>query len=254
MNLDLSKRPLHVDFCSAKAARYAVMRWHYSRRMPVFKLVKFGVWEYGRFVGAIIFGCGATPEIGMPFGLKREQVCELVRVACREHQSPITKMIKVAIKQLHSLCPDLELIVSFADESQGHVGGIYQAGNWAYVGVSRSDYISVNGEIVHPKTLHSRYGVGGQSIPWLQANVDKHASRVSRLDKHKYVFPLTQRARQIITPMRKPYPKRARSVCGGTPEDHSGRGGSIPTRALSEIEPRGVLTHENSSDTAEKPC
>jgi len=45
---------LHLDWCSHDAARHAVMRWHYSRQMPSCKLVKVGVWEDGRFVGAII--------------------------------------------------------------------------------------------------------------------------------------------------------------------------------------------------------
>ena len=58
-----SKPELLVDWCSAEAARYAVEHWHYSRRMPRFKLSKLGVWENNAFVGVVIFGQGATPEI-----------------------------------------------------------------------------------------------------------------------------------------------------------------------------------------------
>ncbi len=43
---------LHLDFCSHEAAKYAVMRWHYSRRMPKSKLVRIGVWEDEKFVGS----------------------------------------------------------------------------------------------------------------------------------------------------------------------------------------------------------
>ena len=41
---------LHLDWCSHKAAKYAVEHWHYSKRMPKSKLVKIGVWENNVFV------------------------------------------------------------------------------------------------------------------------------------------------------------------------------------------------------------
>lgn len=44
---------LRLDFCSHEAAKHAVLRWHYSRAMPAAKLVRIGVWEDGRFVGAM---------------------------------------------------------------------------------------------------------------------------------------------------------------------------------------------------------
>jgi len=59
----------HLAFCSHDAAKHAVMRWHYSRAMPKSKLVRLGVWEDGRFVGAIIYGLGANRHIARPFGL-----------------------------------------------------------------------------------------------------------------------------------------------------------------------------------------
>jgi hypothetical protein len=72
---------LHVVFCSHEAAKHAVMRWHYSRAMPSSKLVRFGVWEGKKFCGSIIYGLGANRHIARPFGLKDQEVCELVRVA-----------------------------------------------------------------------------------------------------------------------------------------------------------------------------
>ena len=72
---------LHLDFCSHEAAKYAVMRWHYSRKMPKSKLVRIGVWEDEKFRGAIIYGLGANRHLSRPFGLEDTEVCELVRVA-----------------------------------------------------------------------------------------------------------------------------------------------------------------------------
>ncbi len=46
---------LEIKPCSHKAAKFAVENWHYSHSMPAGKLVKYGVWEHGKFVGSIIF-------------------------------------------------------------------------------------------------------------------------------------------------------------------------------------------------------
>ena len=74
MSSSQSKPQLKLDWCSHEAAKYAVEHWHYSGRIPPSKLAKVGVWEDGQFIGAIVYGVGATPEIGKPYGLEHMQV------------------------------------------------------------------------------------------------------------------------------------------------------------------------------------
>lgn len=231
----MSSRPeLRLDWCSHEAAKYAVEKWHYSRRMPKSKLVKVGAWEDGRFIGVVIFGLGSTPMMGRAEGLPPFQTCELVRVALSEHKSSTSRIVAIALRLLKKGCPGLRLVVSFADTAQGHAGTLYQAGGWVYVGgkeESNGAY-RVNGQIVHPRSLHHRYGKGGQSIAWLRANVDQNAQRIKTPIKHKYLMPLDDEMRQRIEPLRKPYPKRERSAENGTPGIQSGGGGVNPTRSL----------------------
>lgn len=130
-------------------------------------------------------------------------------------------MVAIAIKLLSKRNPGLRLIVSYADESQGHYGGIYQAGNWIYVGSKEYHCYRVNGEHVHPRTLYSRYGVGGQSIGWLHEHVDDEAVRVKNGKKHKYVYVLDQSIRDRIQLLKKPHPNRAGSADSGTHDDQS---------------------------------
>ena len=73
-----------------------------------------GVWEGPRYVGVIVFGRGATPRIGQPYGLQQGQVCELVRVAMRDHASPVSRMLAVAVRLLKRRCPALRLVISYA--------------------------------------------------------------------------------------------------------------------------------------------
>ena len=232
----MSSRPdLRLDWCSYEAAKYAVEHWHYSRRMPKSKLARIGVWEGGQFVGAIVFGVGATPEIGKPYSLQQTEICELVRVALRDHAVPVSRMLAVAVRLLRRDMPGLRLVVSFADTSQGHHGGIYQAAGWVYVGSEEYHAYRVNGEVVHPRRLHHTLGVGGQSVPWLRAHVDPKAERIANGVKHKYVMPLDDDMRRRIVPLAKPYPKRLTRGTGETdsaPGSNREIGGASPTVPL----------------------
>ena len=208
------------------------MRWHYSKRMPKSKMVRVGVWERGAFRGVILFSYGATPEIGSPFGLTQVEICELTRVAMMAHEAPISRMIAIAIKMLRKQSPGLRLVVSFADMAQGHHGGIYQAAGWLYLGAKEYHAYRVNGVVVHPRTLYDRYGVGGQSVPWLRSHVDLKAERIRNGVKHKYAFPLDAEMRSRIAGLSQPYPKRAGSIATDALAHQAGEGGVTPTPAL----------------------
>ena len=199
----------------------------------VFKTANVGVWERGEFVGVIIFASGASPDLVKPYGLAKTEGCELVRVALRKHASAVSKMIAIAIRMLKKKMPGLRLIVSFADQEQNHHGGIYQAGGWVYTGSQTLHAYKINGKIEHPKTLHSRYGVGGQSIPWLRANVDPGAERIRNGLKHRYLMPLDDAMRRQVQQLARPYPKRTNAAASSEdPDVQSGQGGSTPTQPL----------------------
>ena len=227
----MSNVDLRVDWCDHKAAEFAVMHWHYSKRMPSGKLVKIGAWENDKFIGCVIFGMGATPEIGKEFRLTQFEMCELVRVALTKHITQTSQIVACAISMLRQQSPKLRMIVSFADTAQNHHGGIYQATNWLYSGAKEYHAYRVKGIVTHPRTLGTRYGVGGQSVDWLRANVDPKAERITMMAKHRYLYPLDRAMRKQIAPLAKPYPKRepcGQSVEGDTVGDQPIEAGSIP--------------------------
>lgn len=229
----MNKTQLKLDWCSWDAAKFACEQWHYSGCPPIAKCVKIGVWERSEFVGVVIYGPGATPEYGKRFQLKNTQVCELVRVALRFHQSPTSRIVAISMRKLKKLCPAMRLVISFADSSQGHHGGIYQAMNWVCAGESVTHSYRVCGKLEHPKTLHSRYGVGGQSVGWLRSHIDPNAERVIAAVKYRYLYPLDAAMKQQIEPLRQPYPKRATSIDSDAAGYQSDKGGATPTVALS---------------------
>ena len=218
------KPVLKVAPCGYDAAKYAVENWHYSRCMPKSKLVKFGVWENDVFIGAIIYGVGATSDLVKGYGLKMEQGCELVRVALRKHDHPVSKMVAVTLRLLKKHSPGLKLCVSFADPEQGHVGAIYQAGGWIYNGNSAaSDEYIYKGKRWQGRSFRNKYK-GMERHPDVQV--------VKGSSKLRYLMPLDEDMKRKIEPLRKPYPKRAGSSSVEHPTSGGEAGGSIPTPAL----------------------
>ena len=227
---------LKIDFVEYAAAKYAVEHWHYSRRMPTGKMVRLGVWENDQFIGVVIFSRGATGNIGRPYGLPQTRICELTRIALRKHVTPVTRIVRIALKELKRTSPGMELVVSYADADQGHTGAIYRAGNWIYEGLKNPGTMvafRIHGKRVHPKTLHSKYGHGAQSLEWIREHLDPNAERIIGLGKHKYLYPLTGTMRATIL-------SRAGSVDSDTSDVQSGMAGANPSPALNDQNKVGV--------------
>lgn len=229
----MSSRPdLRLDWCSYQAARYAVEKWHYSRRMPRGKLARLGVWEDGRFVGAVVFGQGAGRATdGARFGLGAFEVAELVRVALREHRTPVSRIVAIAVKMLRRQSPGLRLLVSFADPRQGHVGTIYQAAGWWYLGETEPGrvYIDRAGREHHSRTVSPRGWKPHFGQPRRALRPQDAAEIVRTPGKHIYALPLHPEMAERLE--RKPYPS-AGSIDSDAPRFHRGEGGVSPTPAL----------------------
>ena len=226
----MGKVDLKIDWATHEAAKYACIHWHYSKSIPKSKLVKIGAWEDGNFIGVVIFSYGATPQIGSPYKLKQIEICELTRVALREHITPVSKILSICLKMLKKKEKGLRLIVSFADGEQNHLGIIYQATNWIYAGKTKPGRVGffAKGKKIHTRTIGSMPG-GVQSLSWVKQHLDKNATEWIGVEKHRYLMPLDDEMRKQIEPLRKPYPKRDKQAIGN---DQLHSGGAAPTVTL----------------------
>lgn len=227
---------LKLDWCSHEAAKYAVEKWHYSGSMPspYTKPLKIGVWEDGRFIGTVIFTAGSSSNLAKPYGILNTEACELQRVSLSRHISSVSRIVAIALRMLKQECPRLRIVVSFADPGEGHVGGIYQAGNWVYSGLTAQSrrYYDKRGVQRHERNVKATAYTDRNGV------VNYARSDMARIEilpgKHRYLMPLDDAMRKQIEPLRKPYPKRpcVRSVDSDTPADQAGEGGATPTRTL----------------------
>jgi hypothetical protein len=208
----VNKSDLRVDWATHEAAKYACEHWHYSGCLPAGKLVKIGIWECGLFVGVVIFGRGANNNMSKAFNLGQDEACELVRIALTRHGTSVTRAVRVAILFLRKNSPGLRLIVSYADPSQGHHGGIYQAGNWVYTGKTTGTHMlrMPGGALMHKRSAMAKYGTCDSRKLGAKYEYPEQ--------KHRYLMPLDADMRARVLPLAKPYPKRDKQAMTG---DHS---------------------------------
>lgn len=144
---------------------------------------------------------------------------EIARVAVHPSapRNTTSRIIAMACKA-HNKATGHEWLFSYADTGQGHHGGIYQALNSVYVGMSpaRHGYL-IDGAPIHPRTLVSTYGTEAwPRVQELAKNDGKDLARVEDMNtaKHIYILPIgnksSQRAiRKELQRYALAYPKRA---------------------------------------------
>lgn len=221
------KTNLKIDWATHESAKYACENWHYSKCIPKNKLVKIGVWENDIFIGVVIFGYGATPQLGKPYGLQITECCELVRIALRQHATPVSRILSLAVKFLKKSNSGIKLVVSFADKTQGHHGGIYQACNWVYSGQTAPCVFFRDplGKLWHPRRA-SRVPNPEKKL------VTNDWKEELQQGKHRYLLALDEKTKQLIKPLKKPYPKRVASIDNDALSDQEREGGVNPTATL----------------------
>jgi hypothetical protein len=200
------------------------MNYHYSKTVPTGKLVGFGVWEGEKFKGCVVFGRGVGNAQIERYGIPLTSGAELVRVALREHEAPVTKIVSIAIKMLRKHSPGLRILVSYADSRQGHLGIIYQAGNWVYTGKAKTtpDYL-YKGKYYHVRSMNRMIKNG----KFDRAFVNSLPTR-SGGERLRYLYPLDDDMRQLVEGLRKPYPKRDEHESNAV-SFHDTEGGAVPT-------------------------
>jgi len=211
----MGKADLRVDWATHAAAKYACENWHYSGCIPKSKMVKFGIWESDVYKGAIVYGVGATSDLVKAYGLSQNEGCELVRIALKDHDAEVSRIIAISLMLLKKNFKGLRLVVSFADPEQGHHGGVYQASGWFFSGKSMAsnEYI-YKGKRWQGRSFRNSFK-GMENHPDVQT--------VKGSSKHRYLMPLDDAMRAQIAPLAKPYPKRVKQAMAGVqPEQRQG--------------------------------
>lgn len=204
------KENYHIERIDYQTAMGVVIENHYlHRKCPCTHA--FGLFENQseKLVGVITFGvpCSSTLLKGICGKDEMHNVYELNRLWVSDDvpKNGESFLIANSIKLL-----DKEIIVSFADSSQKHVGYVYQATNFLYCGLSaKFRDPKVRGlENLH----HATYAHGMTMKQVIEKYGAENVYYVERPRKHRYIFfNCDKRRKKILLKKLKykilPYPK-----------------------------------------------
>jgi len=165
----------------AMAMRIIIEKHYLHRKCPC--SYSFGLFDGEKIRGVIIYGTpSSVPLRGGICGLdEKNNVIELTRlwVCDTVGKNGESFLIGNTIPLV-----DKEIIVSYAEIQQGHLGVVYQATNWIYTGLSakRTNW-TIEGNDKHCQTIADKY----TSAEIREKYGDKF-SLVDRPRKHRYVY------------------------------------------------------------------
>jgi hypothetical protein len=189
---------MRLEKASHKAIKYACLNFHYAKALPV-NTFGYSVFnDKDEWCGVILYALGANNNLAKSFNLQQGQVLELVRVALNGKQEATSKAISISLKIIKRDCPNVKVIVSYADMGQNHIGVVYQATNWIFIESQSSSGIEVfsNGKWMHKRSYD------GLKIKTKIIETRKKAG------KYKYVYPLEKSLINLCKSLSKPYPKK----------------------------------------------
>ena len=127
-----------VQRCPVKTIRRAVVTGHYSRVMPDACQEAFAAFNHlDGLIGAVAFGPGGNNKTFSAIleDTNNHNARELIRLWVHPNAPKNTASLIVS-KAIKLLPKHVKLIVTFADSGQNHVGTVYQALNFYYLGMS----------------------------------------------------------------------------------------------------------------------
>lgn len=198
---------LLVERVPASVVRPLLVERHYLHSMPGVVRRCFGVRLDDKLVGACVLTAGARHAHHLLAGARPADVATLARFWMADGLPPNneSRVLAMILRQLRREGV-FRLLVSFADPAAGHVGTIYQASGWTYLGTTEPErFFELDGERIHPRSASERFG--SNSVAHLRRTglaVVAHSSP----PKHRYAYVLDANWRWRLRGTPLPYPKR----------------------------------------------
>ena len=200
-----------------KTAMDIVVKNHYlHRKCPCSEA--FGLFEESennldlfskeKIIGVVVYGTPSSSPLrkGICGSDESFNVLELTRLWIEDGTPKNVEsfLIGNTIKKVSK-----EIIVSYAEICQGHIGVVYQATNWIYTGLSakRTNW-TIKGINKHCQTLADKY-----TSKEIRDKYGEDFKIIERPRKHRYVFfnAPKKRKKQLLKKLKyevKPYPKQ----------------------------------------------
>ena len=183
-----------------------------------------------KLIGVAVYGfpVGAKASTSVCEGLTKDNILELTRLYVDDGYGSNIESCALGktFQWLRENDKNIKVLLSYADNGQGHVGGIYKATNWIYQGLSTDIALMPNWGIsltkdphdwIHSRSVFNLWGSG--NLEHLRKEIGKQGYkefwRREEPPKHRYIQILAQskkEKRDLVKRLKhetKPYPKEA---------------------------------------------
>ena len=197
---------MDVKQIDKKIAQDIVIKNHYLHRKASC-CIAFGAYVDEELIGVCMFGIPASPSvcIGLCGPKEKDRVLELTRLWIDDkiQNYPESTLISKSLKLLRqSEYKDKDIIISYADSEQQHLGVIYQATNWIYLGMSdKHIQYKVEGISGHSRHYFDEFG----GIEKAKIILGNKMIAYERPRKYRYLYINTKcriRRKEILSELR----------------------------------------------------
>ena len=181
-----------------------------------------------KLIGCLVYGfpVGARAANSVSDSITKDNILELTRLYCDDGYGSNIESYALgqSFKWFRENDKMIKILISYADNGQEHLGGIYQATNWIYQGMNTDIALMPNYGIslsndpykwIHSRTVFSMWGSGNLEALRIAIGKDgyKEFWRREEPPKHRYVQILAQDKKEKKDLMKRlkheirPYPK-----------------------------------------------
>ena len=200
---------MRLEIASSKAIKYACMNFHYAKRTTV-SILSYSVFnDKNEWCGVIVYGPSSNRFAHKEYGINQNECIELLRMALNGKQESTSKAMALSLKLIKKNAPLVKIIVSYADNNVNHIGTIYQATNFYYIGQSSMDNrsgILIDGKPSSYRGFQKRYGT--TSFEKLKEILGNRIEFIKPKTKNKYIYPIDKALVTMCKQLAKPYPKK----------------------------------------------
>jgi len=197
-----------VEPIPRKAISNFIEKHHYSHSTNGVQHIQcFALFREGRFgfdkemIGAAMYCYPSMPSTARKYNpINPDRCWELRRLCCIDDTPKNTEsyFIGQTFKWLKNNT-DMEVIVSFADEEEGHTGVIYKATNFDYLGTtSPGKVLMVDGKKFHSRSLYMDKRPYGRELKRRYDEGDENIFYINTKVKHIYTYYFNKKIKKQI--------------------------------------------------------
>ena len=188
----LRKENVRVEEIDRKISKEMIEKNHYSHKFPQAVKKTYGCYYRNELMGTIVFSVPAN-RFSLTSAIEnfdQKSGLELSRM-WTDDRCPFnfeSCCIGIGIKLIQNDLPEVRALVSYADTQFGHVGTIYKATNWVYLGKTKPErrYLKKDGKLLTRRSLGRKKGETERESR--EKLLSEGGVEFLSKPKHKYVF------------------------------------------------------------------